>query len=544
LEKNYDPMTTKSRILEKLLEWEEIQSQGKSILPQDLCRDCPELIDQVKKRIKDLRAIEPFVDVTSENAGLQPAKGHTSAQRHPEARSLVTLKVTAGPDKGKVVTFAEHDTFLMGRSKKAHFKLPKKDMYFSRIHFLIEVNPPHCRIMDMGSRNGTFVNGKRVSRADLRDGDRIKAGHTSFRVKIETSGKEGSSGTLSMDSFPFSSLPVPPLATAAISKSRGESKEDSEKYKGARCVVCSNSRPLTSESLCTGCRQSAEALPQVIPGYLVVREIGRGAMGIVQVAVRLSDSAAVAVKTIIPAVRADRAQVQRFLREANILRQLDHPHIVAFRDMGEIGPRDRSEADGRCFFVMDYVRGQNVKQLVEARGPMKIRMALRLICQVLDALAHAHSRRFVHRDIKPSNILIAKEGGRQRAKVADFGLSRVYQASELSGLSAIGDVAGTAGFIPPEQITNYRDSAPSADQYSAAATLYYMLTGECTLDLPKPFALAILAILEKDPVPIRERRPQIPDDLANAIHRALSREPGARFRDVAAFRKALRRSRS
>src|SRR5207302_378500 len=88
----------------------------------------------------------------------------------------ITLTVTAGPHKGRVFTFVGHDTFLVGRSSRAHFRLPVKDRYFSRVHFLIEVNPPECALLDMGSRNGTYVNGARVDRCNLRDGDRIRAG--------------------------------------------------------------------------------------------------------------------------------------------------------------------------------------------------------------------------------------------------------------------------------------------------------------------------------------------------------------------------------
>lgn len=85
----------------------------------------------------------------------------------------ITLTVTEGPHAGQVFTFQEHDNFIVGRSKRAHFRLPLKDKYFSRIHFMVEVNPPHCRLMDMGSTNGTHVNGQKVTMADLKDGDQI-----------------------------------------------------------------------------------------------------------------------------------------------------------------------------------------------------------------------------------------------------------------------------------------------------------------------------------------------------------------------------------
>src|SRR5690349_15194696 len=97
----------------------------------------------------------------------------------------ITLRVTSGPHTGQEFTFAGHDTFLVGRSSQAHFRLPLKDRYFSRLHFLVEVNAPRCRLMDMGSRNGTYVNSRKVSHADLRHGDQIKAGHTCLLVALD-----------------------------------------------------------------------------------------------------------------------------------------------------------------------------------------------------------------------------------------------------------------------------------------------------------------------------------------------------------------------
>src|ERR1700722_7867889 len=96
----------------------------------------------------------------------------------------VRLTVTAGPHSGRTFAFTGHDTFVVGRSKKAHFRLPEKDEYFSRIHFLVEVNPPRCRLLDLGSTNGTAVNGRKVSVADLAHGDLIQGGQTAIRVDV------------------------------------------------------------------------------------------------------------------------------------------------------------------------------------------------------------------------------------------------------------------------------------------------------------------------------------------------------------------------
>jgi serine/threonine-protein kinase len=254
-------------------------------------------------------------------------------------------------------------------------------------------------------------------------------------------------------------------------------------------------------------------------------------MGVVYLAVRKSDSLLVALKTIVPAVAGTRAQVERFLREAEILRQLSHPNIVSFRDMGE--------SAGRIFFAMDYIRGKDAEQTLREQGPMKLPRGVGLVCQLLRGLDYAHQRGFVHRDIKPSNLLLSNVNGQELLRLADFGLARVYQASQLSGLTMTGEIGGTIAFIAPEQITQYREARPPADQYAAAATLYNLLTGQYVYDLPRELSKQLGLILNDDPIPIRKRRADLPAALAAIIHKALARDPADRHADVKAFLAAL-----
>ena len=97
----------------------------------------------------------------------------------------VTLTVTAGPHQGRAFTFARRDSFLVGRSKYAHFQLRGEDHFFSRVHFLIDVNPRRCRLVDLNSRNGTYVNGRKATALDLKDGDEIRVGHTIMHVAVQ-----------------------------------------------------------------------------------------------------------------------------------------------------------------------------------------------------------------------------------------------------------------------------------------------------------------------------------------------------------------------
>src|SRR5262249_46261880 len=137
------------------------------------------------------------------------------------------------------------------------------------------------------------------------------------------------------------------------------------------------------------------------------------------------------------------------------------------------------------------------------------------------------------------NLLVATDSGRDVARLADFGLARVYQASQLSGLTMTGDLGGTVAFMAPEQITNYREVKPPVDQYAAAASLYNLLTGKYVFDLPGNPQQGLLMTRQDEPVPIRQRRPDLPGELAEVIHQALAKEPGDRFASAREFRQAL-----
>jgi serine/threonine-protein kinase len=447
-------------------------------------------------------------------AALWPAPLPVRAEA-PDAEAAIVLRVSAGPHAGRSFTFTGHDTFLVGRSSHAHFNLGA-DRYFSRIHFVVEANPPHARLLDMGSHNGTFVNGRRVPEPVLlADGDRIQAGHTVLVVAVRGRPAAHPPSLAEAPSCP------PPLPTPTVA------------YVPAPTQPCRACNPGPGPlPLCPACQERIAAQPQPVPGYSLVRELGRGGMGVVHLALRQSDGAVMALKTILPAVAGTAQQVERFLREADVLRQLDHANIVAFREMGEAGKL--------LYFAMDYVPGTDAARLLREHGPLPVARAVDLVCQLLHALDYAHGRRFVHRDVKPANLLVTREGGGEYARLADFGLARVYQASQLSGLTVTGAIGGTPSFMAPEQVTAYREARPPVDQYAAAATLYNLLTGHVPYDPASSVHKQLEQLLYEDPVPIQQRRPDLPDELAAVIHRALAREPRRRFADARSFRRALR----
>ena len=211
---------------------------------------------------------------------------------------------------------------------------------------------------------------------------------------------------------------------------------------------------------------------------------------------------------------------------------LDHPNIVRFYEMGV--------SDEIVYFTMDYVPGVDARKQITLYGPMDIPRAVGIVCDMLVALDYAHHRGFVHRDVKPSNLLLTQQDGREISKLADFGLARIYQESTMSVLTREGTIGGTVPFMPPEQITQYRHATPQADQYSTAATLYYLLTGRYLFDFENLSPdRRLKCVLFQEPIPLQSRRPEIPAGLAAAVHQAVSKTPNARFPGVKAFKNAI-----
>jgi eukaryotic-like serine/threonine-protein kinase len=389
----------------------------------------------------------------------------------------VELQVIAGPHRGQTFTFDHRESFLVGRTTECHLQMTGDDRFFSRKHFLIEANPPRCRVIDLGSRNGTFVNGERIRVRELKHGDEVRAGHTVFRVVVPNMPNSGVQTIAQVRMAP----PTPTWSP---------------------------------------------------PGYCTHEIVGEGTMGVVYRATRLIDHREVAIKVLKTNGPIRPKQRDRFQREALILSKLRHPNIVRSRESGL--------HENRLYLVMDWIHGNDAASLVSERGPLPIRKAVRIASQLLAALAVAHEAGFVHRDVKPANIMLDSRKQRRRAKLADFGLARAYERSRLAGITMTGEIGGTPAFMPPEQVSHYRDVGPAADQYSAAATLYTLLTGQPVYDLPANLGDQLVVIVTQAPIPIRARRSEIPEALAAIVMKALSHKPNDRYENVTAFQNALR----
>ncbi len=438
---------------------------------------------------------------------------------------MVSLVVTAGPIRGQRFDFQSHDTFLFGRAPDCHARLAEADVSASRHHFLLEVNPPRARLRDLGSLNGTRVNGVRhggraagaTPRAaaehrqglevELHDGDEIRVGATLIRVEIRVR---------------------------------------------VVCVCCRRTfvAPAGGRTICDACTPSGSAAPaeparapsarlpqpdaEFAPGsrigpYQLVRLLGRGGMGAVHLARRPGVTDLVALKVMLPETVLDEAAQEIFLREIEVTRSLRHPNIVGLLDFGK--------HEGRFYFALEYCAGGSAEGLRhEHGGRLPLPRVLRIADEALSGLAAAHEAGFVHRDLKPDNVLLTDDG---TARLGDFGLAKSFQQSGLSGMTATGVVAGTYYFMPREQLTSFRQVRPVSDVWSMAATLYHLITGCYPRAFP-PDSDPLAVVLRGGRVPLRERDRSVPKPLGQVIDRALEDDPERRYPSAREFLADLR----
>lgn len=431
----------------------------------------------------------------------------------------VTLNVVAGPQTGREFSFDQHDTFMIGRSEDAHFCLPH-DRFFSRHHCLIEIAPPQCFLRDLGSTNGTFVNGLRVETAYLKHGDRIQGGETVLQVEVSADLAEQ----------PF--------------QGRGVQEQTEPSLVTVACLNCGNiataeaSRPDAKLSyVCDECREKLKKNPQPIPNYQMMRVLGQGGMGSVMLARSVKEGRPVAIKTLLPEVAVSEQSLKRFMREIEVASSLQHPNIVSYIEHGT--------HNGIVYLVTEYVSGMDASKLAKKRGgKLNYKEVVKIIEQTLSALDFAHSKGFVHRDIKEQNILVDGTFPNYLAKLTDFGLSKSYKQTGMSGVTMVGDVAGTIAYMPPEQVRDFKEVRPPSDIYAVGMTAYSLLTGAHALDISPKAGISetVKAIFEKPIIPIAQRVPEVPLRVSAVFETALAKQVELRWRTAGEMREALLRA--
>jgi serine/threonine-protein kinase len=269
--------------------------------------------------------------------------------------------------------------------------------------------------------------------------------------------------------------------------------------------------------------------------YQLKQRIGSGGMGEVYLAEHVLLRRPCAIKLIPPERAGDPRNLARFEREVQATATLTHPNTVEIFDYGHA-------EDGTFYYVMEYLPGLSLDELVKQHGPLPPDRVVHLLRQVCGALHEAHAAGLIHRDIKPGNILLCQRGGRHDvAKLLDFGLVQAHGLSQdAHQLTQEGAIAGTPPYMSPEQAAAQGELDARSDLYSLGAVAYFLLTGQ------PPFVRAtavqtLAAHLGEEVVAPDQHRPDIPADVQAVVLRCLEKEPARRFLDSARLEQALGR---
>ncbi len=273
---------------------------------------------------------------------------------------------------------------------------------------------------------------------------------------------------------------------------------------------------------------------QLVSRYRLVGLLARGGMAEVWEGVDEVLARPVAIKMLHPHLAADEAFRERFRREAISAARLAHPNVVATFDTGD--------DDGTAFIVMELVRGQTLRELLEESGPLPAAAVSVIGVQIAEALQHAHEAGIVHRDVKPANVLVCEPQSRggdpiPRVKVADFGIARAA-TRDGAALTQPGALLGTAKYLAPEQIEGEAPDARS-DVYALGVVLYELLTGRAPFVADTEVATA-MAHLNQKPLRPRQVRAGIPRALEAVVTKAMAKDPAHRYQAAADLGNALR----
>jgi serine/threonine-protein kinase len=266
--------------------------------------------------------------------------------------------------------------------------------------------------------------------------------------------------------------------------------------------------------------------------YRVERVLGSGGMGCVLAAQQLDLDRRVALKFLLPEALSKPEIVSRFAREARAAARIHSEHVVRIIDVGT------SESTGP-YIVMEYLQGEDLAQVLAARGPLPFKQAVDYVLQASEALAEAHALGIIHRDLKPANLFLAsRPGGEPVLKVLDFGISKGTVGEGDARLTTTTSFVGSPVYMSPEQLNAAHTVDARADIWSLGVVLYELLTHQLPFNAPRLMEL-VGNILSKTPLPIRLTRPEVPVGLEAAVLRCLEKDPTRRFANVAQLAAAV-----
>jgi serine/threonine-protein kinase len=297
------------------------------------------------------------------------------------------------------------------------------------------------------------------------------------------------------------------------------------------CPKCGTEYPDTT-TLCPADGVALEKTDDALLGqtlaakYRIEERLSTGGMGTVYRGTHVLMDKTVAVKVLRPSLAADEKIVARFSREARAASKISHPHALSVTDFGE-------SENGVVFLVMEYLRGQTLKEIIRQEGPLPLPRAVELLRQVGGALEAAHAEGVVHRDLKSDNIMLLSSSGTDYAKVLDFGIAKIQEpeGEYNPGLTAPDLVIGTPQYMSPEQCSQSPDIDARSDIYSLGVILYEMLVGHVPFVGGSPTAIMLKHLQEPAPSVLAERN-ELPAAVGVVVARALEKRPQDRYQTV------------
>jgi len=263
-----------------------------------------------------------------------------------------------------------------------------------------------------------------------------------------------------------------------------------------------------------------------VASYELSALLGRGAMSEVYSAQDLTTAGTVAVKMLPPELATQPESLLRFQREADALRQLNHPSIVRMISSGM--------SDGQHYLAMEWIDGETLLTRMNQTPPLTVRESLVIIAEIASALDASHAAGIVHRDVKPSNILLRRTDQAVRAVLTDFGIVKLMNDKTLSSRESF---VGTPYYVAPEQITTSTTIDHRADIYGLGLVAYQLLVGRHPFKMSR--AAVVFAHLNQPPPDPRSINPDLPISTSEALLKALAKSPNNRFNSAGAFAAAL-----
>ena len=382
------------------------------------------------------------------------------------------------PSTGKKL-IVSNENFYIGRKTECDLCLDNIDM--SRRHCAIRLIDNRYKVVDLGSRNGTFLNQIQVTEAYIKSGDVLRFGKKIY-VVIGHSSKTSS----------------------------------------VRIKLEASTMTKYGESSLTDMLMGVTIGP-----YLVQESLGKGGMGIVYLAENTQTHKKYALKILRSSKQDEAGVAARFHKEKHVLEKLKSPYIIQYYDAGCY--------NGLDYIVLEYFGKGSLGDYLREHQKLNQFLSLKIICKVLEGIEVAHELGIIHRDVKPDNILIDENFD---VRVTDFGLMKNLESSRTGVSTVTGMTLGTPSYMAPEQIKTAKAVTAQTDVYGAAATLYHMLSGHP----PYEGAGAIEIIMKVGILPIKPLRDydlDLPEALCTVVERALSFELEDRYASALQFKELL-----